>query len=183
MSGTEIAALIAALAFLLLVGVLMVPILKLRHTVDAATRALTELTEKSGPLLTDAHQAIDGVNTALGQMHTSLDGVNTQLERIDVITGHAQQVSGNVAQLSTIVSGVTSSPLVKAAAFGYGVRRAVNARRSADTEREVRGRVADEKRSARQTRKAARSGKQGRWLFGRSGHRKATATSVGEGND
>lgn len=128
-SGTEIAALIAALAFLLLVGVLMVPILKLRHTVDAATRALTEVADRTGPLLTDANRTLDGMNTAIEQLNTSLDGVNTQLERVDTITGHAQRVSGNVAHLSTIVTGVTANPLVKAAAFSYGVRRTVNTRR------------------------------------------------------
>ncbi len=178
MSGTEIAALIAALAFLLLVGVLMVPILKLRHTVDAATRALTQLTEQAGPLLVDAHQAIDRVNAALGQVQVSLDGVNTQLDRIDVISGHAQQVSGNVAQLSTIVSGVTSSPLMKVAAFGYGIRKAVSSRRHVDagvhsTERSV----VERKRSRR-----ARSGPRVGRLFRRAaGHRRTAG--VGEGND
>ncbi len=178
MSGTEIAALIAALAFLLLVGVLMVPILKLRHTVDAATRALTELTEQAGPLLVDAHQAIDGVNAALSQVQVSLDGVNTQLDRIDVISGHAQQVSGNVAQLSTIVSGVTSSPLVKVAAFGYGIRKAVNSRRHVDAGSDGAERSQVQRRKSRRARSGARVGR----LFRRTaGHRQATG--VGEGNN
>jgi hypothetical protein len=107
----------------------MVPILKLRHTVDAATRALTEVADRTGPLLTDVNRTLDGMNSAIEQLHTSLDGVNTQLERVDTITGHAQRVSGNVAQLSTIVTGVTANPLVKAAALSYGVRRTVSARR------------------------------------------------------
>jgi uncharacterized protein YoxC len=130
-SVTQIAALIAALAFLLLVGVLLVPILKLRRTVDAATRAVTDLADQTGPLLAEAHRTLDGVNTAVGQLHTTLDGVNAQLDRVDVMTGHAQKVTGDVARLSTIVTGVTASPLVKAAALGYGVRRGVSARRDA----------------------------------------------------
>lgn len=129
MSGGEIAALIAAGAFALLVGALMIPILKLRHTVDAATRALTELTEKTSPLLSDLNKTIDGVNEAIGQVHGTLDGVNVQLDRLDTITGHAAQVTGNVANLSTIVSSAASNPLVKVAAFGYGVRRAAAKRR------------------------------------------------------
>jgi uncharacterized protein YoxC len=129
-SGTELAALIAALAFLLLVGALLVPILKLRHTVDAATRALTELADRSGPILTDAQRTLDGMGTAIEQVHTSLDGVNAQLARLDVISGHLAQVSGNVAEVSTIVTGATRSPLVKAAAFGYGVRKTAAARRT-----------------------------------------------------
>lgn len=156
MSGGEIAALIAAVAFLLLVGALIVPILKLRRTVDAATRALNELTDRTGPLLSDVNKTIDGANTAIGQLHTSLDGVNTQLERLDTITGHAQTVTANVAQLSTIVTSATSNPLVKVAAFGYGVRRAVNARRHADREHEVRSRLAEDRKAEKESRKQAR---------------------------
>lgn len=174
-SGTELAALIAALAFLLLVGVLMVPILKLRHTVDAATRALTEVAERTGPLLTDANRTLDGMNTAIVQLQTSLDGVNSQLERVDAITGHAERVSGNVAQLSTVVAGVTTSPLVKVAAFGYGVRRTVNARRGADPT--VRG-ARKQKKSAQQkiVRRAV-----GRGLFRRAaGHGSTARSGAGE---
>lgn len=158
MSGGEIAALIAAVAFLLLVGALMVPILKLRHTVDAATRALTELTDKTGPLLSDMNKTIDGVNTAIGQVHGTLDGVNLQLERLDTITGHAAQVTANVAHLSTVVSSAASNPLVKVAAFGYGVRKAAANRRHAEDERDVRSRLAAERKAAKKAAKLAKRG-------------------------
>ena len=49
MDAGEIAALIAAGAFLMLVLVLAVPILRLRHTVDAATRAINDLNDRTGP--------------------------------------------------------------------------------------------------------------------------------------
>lgn len=155
MSATQIAALVAALAFLLLVGALLVPILKLRHTVDAATRALNEMAERTGPLLSEAHGTLDGVNTAVTQLHTTLDGVNAQLDRLDTISGHAEQITGAAARVSTIVSGAAESPLVKAAAFGYGVRQTINARRRGEIEREVRGRLAGERRKARKARGAA----------------------------
>jgi uncharacterized protein YoxC len=182
-SGGEIAGLIAALAFLLLVGVLIVPILKLRHTVDAATRALTELTDKTGPLLSEANRTVDSVHTAVEQLHTSLDGVNTQLERLDVITGHAQQISGNVAHLSTIVSGAASSPLVKVTAFGYGVRKAVNARRHSERERDVRSRLAEERRIDKRTRNLARAAdRQARGFFRRAAQPPAEAGAAAGGN-
>ena len=47
MDAGEIAGLIAAGAFLMLVIVLAVPILKLGRTVDAATRAITDLTVRN----------------------------------------------------------------------------------------------------------------------------------------
>jgi uncharacterized protein YoxC len=148
-SGGEIAALVAAGAFLMLVLVLAVPILKLRHTVDAATRALRDVADQTGPMLGNVNTTITNVNTALGQVQTSLDGVNLQLARLDTITEHAQRVTANVANLSTIVAGAASNPLVKVAAFGYGVRKAASNRRRADEETQVRTEIKERRRAAR----------------------------------
>jgi uncharacterized protein YoxC len=147
----EIAALVAAGAFVMLVLVLAVPILRLRHTVDAATRAINDLNDRSGPLLGNVNTTIENVNTALGQVHTSLDGVNLQLAKVDTMTGHAQQVTANVANLATVVSAAASNPLVKVAAFSYGVRKAAAKRRHADEEREVRASLREQRRSLRRS--------------------------------
>ncbi|HEY2947193.1 MAG TPA: DUF948 domain-containing protein [Micromonosporaceae bacterium] len=148
MSGGEIAGLIASGAFVMLVLVLAVPILRLRHTVDAATRAINDLNDRSAPLLGNVNTTIENVNTALGQVHTSLDGVNLQLAKIDTITGHAEQVTANVANLATVVTAAASNPLVKVAAFSYGVRKAAAKRRHADEEREVRTALKERRRAA-----------------------------------
>jgi uncharacterized protein YoxC len=149
---SDVAALIAAGAFLMLVVVLAVPILRLRHTVDAATRALAEVADRTGPMLGNVNTTIDNVNTALGQVHTSLDGVNLQLARVDTITAHAQSVTANVANLAGVVTAATSNPLVKVAAFTYGVRRAAAARRKADQEREVREVLKQQRKPSRTSR-------------------------------
>jgi len=145
----EIAALIASGAFLMLVLVVAVPILRLRHTVDAATNMINSLNERTGPLLSNAATTVDNVNAALGQMSTTLDGVNLQLEKVDAVTGHVQQVTGNVANLSTVVSAAATNPLVKLAAFSYGVRKAAAARRHAEQEREVRAELKQRRKEAR----------------------------------
>jgi uncharacterized protein YoxC len=145
----SIAALIAALAFLLLVGILSVPILRLRHTIDAATRALREVADQTGPMLGNVNTTITNVNTALGQVQVSLDGVNLQLSRLDTITDHAQRVTANVANLSTIVAGAAANPLVKVAAFGYGIRKAAANRRHADEEAEVRAEIKQRRKLGR----------------------------------
>ncbi|MFY1694389.1 DUF948 domain-containing protein [Solwaraspora sp. WMMD791] len=149
MDGGQIAALVAAGAFLMLVLVLAVPILRLRHTVDAATRAINDLNDRTGPLLGQVNASVENVNTALGQMHTTLDGVNIQLAKIDTMTSHAQNVTANVANLATVVSAAAANPLVKVAAFGYGVRRAASARRNAEAERDVRAELKQRRRAAR----------------------------------
>lgn len=151
-SGGEIAALIAAGAFAMLVLVLAVPLLRLRHTVDAATRAIRDLNDRTAPVLAKADLTMDNVNAALGQVQVSLDGVNHQLARVDTITGHAQHVTGSVANLATVITSVAANPLVKAAAFGYGIRRAASRRAKQDEEREVRGVTKERRRALRRGR-------------------------------
>ncbi|WP_278187591.1 DUF948 domain-containing protein [Micromonospora sp. R77] len=148
-SGGEIAWLILAGAFLMLVLVLAVPILRLRHTVDATTRMINDLNDRTTPLLGDVNTTVKNVNVALEQVQTSLDGVNLQLAKVDTMTTHAQNVTANVANLATVVSAAAANPLVKVAAFGYGVRRAASARRHAETEREVRDTIKSQRRAAK----------------------------------
>lgn len=131
MSGGEIAALIAAIAFVLLVGALAVPILKLGRTVDAATRAITELTDHATPILSSVQVTVDGVNE-------TLEGVNHQLEKVDTLTDHVATVTGHVSTLSSLFASTLGGPLVKVAALTYGLRSAVKARKHSDVEREVR---------------------------------------------
>ncbi|MPZ25549.1 MAG: DUF948 domain-containing protein [Micromonosporaceae bacterium] len=155
MNGGEIAALIAAGAFAMLVLVLAVPLLRLRHTVDAATRALNDLNDRTAPILGKADLTMGNVNTALGQVQTTLDGVNLQLQKVDTITGHAQHVTANVANLANVVTSVAANPLVKVAAAGYGVRRAAARRARMDEEREVRAVVRERRKERRAERRRA----------------------------
>ncbi|XVU23228.1 DUF948 domain-containing protein [Actinoplanes sp. CA-054009] len=149
MDAGEIAGLIAAGAFLMLVIVLAVPILKLGRTVDAATRAINDLTDRTGPLLGDVNDTVRNVNTALGQVQVSLDGVNVQLAKVDTITEHAAHVTANVANLSTVVAAAAANPLVKVASFGYGLRKAAAARRRADEDRAVRTEIKTRRKANR----------------------------------
>ncbi|MGH8794437.1 MAG: DUF948 domain-containing protein [Stackebrandtia sp.] len=142
----ELAALVGAGGFLVLCLAAAFLLLRARKTVDAATNAIRDVTARTGPMLDNVNATVEHVNASLTRVHTSLDEVNTQLERVDTITGHAQQVSGNVANLTTLVTAAASNPLVKLAAFGYGIRRAAAKRRNEQDEHEVRETLA-EKRS------------------------------------
>jgi predicted cobalt transporter CbtA len=116
MSAGQIAAVIAAIAFVVLVVLLAVPLIKLGRTLDEATIAIRKAHEGSAPLL-------DGASTTITQ-------VNTQLERVDGITSNARTVSGNVSALSSLFTATMGGPLVKTAAFSYGVSKAIKARRA-----------------------------------------------------
>jgi uncharacterized protein YoxC len=151
MSGGEIAGLIAAGAFLMLVVVLAVPILRLRHTIDQATESLKQVNERTGPMLDNVNLTVDNVNTALGQFQTSLDGVNVQLARVDVMTQHVSSATANVANLVNVVTGAAANPLVKAAAFTYGIRKATSKRKAADEDQAVRDELKARRRLKRQS--------------------------------
>jgi uncharacterized protein YoxC len=121
-SGGQIAALIAAGAFLLLVGILAVPLLKLGRTVDAATEAINRITDRTDPVLVELQTTVRGLNQTLA-------GVNHQLDKVDTITDYAQTVGGNVSALASVFTNTVGTPLIKAAGLVYGLRKAVSRRK------------------------------------------------------
>ncbi|HEY2099965.1 MAG: hypothetical protein QOI50_6509 [Pseudonocardiales bacterium] len=116
MSAGQIAALIAAGAFVLLVVLLAIPLIKLGRTLDEATIAIRKTHEGSAPLLQNADRTITHVNT--------------QLQRVDGITTNARSVTGNVSALTSLFTATMGGPLVKTAAFSYGVSKAIRARKA-----------------------------------------------------
>ncbi|MEY7972503.1 DUF948 domain-containing protein [Saccharomonospora xinjiangensis] len=116
MSAGQIAALIAAGAFVLLVLFLAIALVKLGRTLDEATIAIRKAHENTDPILMGANETITHVNA--------------QLERVDGITANAQAVSGNVSALSSVFTATLGGPLVKTAALSYGISKALRARRS-----------------------------------------------------
>lgn len=140
-SAGEWAGLIAALALVLLVVLLAVPILKLGRTLDEATLTIRQAREQSGPILSQAS--------------TTVAHVNSNLERVDDITGNAANVSSNVAALSSVVAATVGSPLIKVAAFSYGVRSAARKKREGQAIADAAARDRAERRSRRAARRAA----------------------------
>ena len=124
MSGGAVAALIAAGAFVLLVLLLAVPLLKLGRTLDEATLAVRKTHDGVGPLLTEAQQ--------------TMQSVNQQLVQLEGIATNVNSMTTNVAAMTSVVSSTLGSPMIKAAAFTYGVRKTVSERRDADAVKAAR---------------------------------------------
>lgn len=120
MSAGQIAAIIAAGAFVLLVLLLAVPLIKLGRTLDEATVAIRKAHESSDPLLSGAN--------------ATLTHVNTQLERLDGISANARSVTGNVSALTSLFTATLGGPLVRVAALSYGLNKAVKRRRQKKAE-------------------------------------------------
>jgi uncharacterized protein YoxC len=119
MSVGEIAGLIAAVAFVALVAILALPVIKLGKTVDELTYTVRDLRQE--------HVAKTAVT--VDETNALLASTNAQLQRVDAITSNAQTVTTNVAAMSSLFAATLGGPMVRVAAFTYGVRRAMAKRR------------------------------------------------------
>lgn len=140
MSGGEWAALIAALAFVLLVFLLAYPILRLGRTLDEATVAIRKAHEGAEPLLVGAASTVEQVNK--------------ELERVEGITQNAQAVSSNAAALTSVFATTLGGPAIKVAAFSYGIRRAAQSRRRVEAEKAAKDAAKADRRARRAARRA-----------------------------
>jgi uncharacterized protein YoxC len=139
-SAGEWAAIIAAIAFGVLVLLLAVPILKLGRTLDETTLAIRKAHEGAEPLLTSAQ--------------TTLAQVNNELARVEGITQNAQAVSSNAAALSSVFATTLGGPAIKVAAFSYGIRRAAQNRRQAEAENAAKSAQKAERKARRAAKRA-----------------------------
>ncbi|GAA2992922.1 DUF948 domain-containing protein [Kitasatospora albolonga] len=111
MSVGELAGLLVAVFWAVLVTLLAVVLVRLSKVLREATVLVAAVTEQAVPLLTDAG--------------TAVRSANEQLERVDEITANVQDAAANANALSSTVAATLGGPLVKMAAFSYGVRKAV----------------------------------------------------------
>jgi len=124
LTGGQVAALIAAVFFALLMVALCYLVIKLTKTVDETSRLVASLTDQTVPLL--------------GEVTTSVTHVNEELVRVDAITANVQSISGNVSALTSLFAATLGSPIIKVAAFTYGVRSVASKRNEKDVNRRVR---------------------------------------------
>ncbi|MET7640561.1 DUF948 domain-containing protein [Streptomyces sp. NPDC005438] len=127
MSGGEVAGILVAVFWAILVSFLAVVLVRLAQTLRAATKLVTDVTERAVPLL--------------GEASVTVRSAQSQLERVDAIASDVQEVTSNASALSSTVSTTFGGPLVKVAAFGYGVRRAMGRKQKPPPSRVVTGRT------------------------------------------
>ena len=110
MSVGDIAGLIAAIAFVALVGLLALPLVKLGKVFDEAARSVRELTDHGVPILDEAKE--------------SVVSVNNQLDKVDAVTTSAAQMAENASALVGLYATVLGRPIIKMASIGHGIRQA-----------------------------------------------------------
>ncbi|HEY1086276.1 MAG TPA: DUF948 domain-containing protein [Archangium sp.] len=116
MTGGDIAGLIAAGIFAVLVGLLAVPLIKLGRVFDETSAAIRGLSDNVTPLLEEAT--------------TTISETNKQLARVDSITSSVEEATSNVSSLVALFAASVGGPLIKIAGFSAGVRAAIVGLRS-----------------------------------------------------
>jgi uncharacterized protein YoxC len=141
MSAGEIAGLIAAVAFVLLVGVLAIPLIKLGGVLDETRSMIKGVSDETVPLL--------------NEVTTTVSTTNAQLVRVDAITSNIEHVTTNVSAMTALFAATLGSPVIKVAAFTYGVRSALAGRNRSRVEKQVRDQLKAEKSASRRRNKAS----------------------------
>ncbi|WP_141789941.1 DUF948 domain-containing protein [Oryzihumus leptocrescens] len=111
MSLGDVAGLIAALAFAYVVIRLGSVIGKAGKVLDEARLGVRGVSEQTVPLLS--------------QVTDTVASTNEQIVRVDTITANVAAMSTNVNALTSLFAATLGSPVVKVAAFSYGVRTAM----------------------------------------------------------
>jgi uncharacterized protein YoxC len=108
----DIAGVIAALAFAFLVVRLGSVIGKAGKVLDETRIGVRGVSEQTVPLLS--------------QVTDTVASTNEQIVRLDTITANVSSMSTNVNALTSLFAATLGSPVVKVAAFTYGVRSAMS---------------------------------------------------------
>ncbi len=111
MSVGDIAALIAAIAFTVLSGFLIYPLIRLGKLFDQIAKTVKESGEHAMP-------AIDESVTTIKQVNKTLDDVNA-------VSGATRTTVTNIGALTDLYGAFLGKPLVKVAAAGYALKDTV----------------------------------------------------------
>jgi uncharacterized protein YoxC len=122
----DIAGVIAALAFAFLVLRLGSVIGKAGKVLDETRIGVRGVSEQTVPLLS--------------QVTDTVSSTNEQIVRLDTITANVSSMSTNINALTSLFAATLGSPVVKVAAFTYGVRSAMNGAGADKSRRSSRGR-------------------------------------------
>ena len=84
---------------------------------------------KAGKVLDETRVGVRGVSEQtvqlLSQVTDTVASTNEQIVRLDTITANVASMSTNISALTSLFAATVGSPVVKVAAFTYGVRSAM----------------------------------------------------------
>lgn len=115
MSGGEIAGIIFAGGFVLLVLFIGIPLAKLGRLLDQASKTVEAFSKQLEPMLQEAS--------------TTVSEINKQLKRVDQITKDVEQATENISSLVAVFTAAVGSPLTKIFGVAQGIFRVIGKRR------------------------------------------------------
>ena len=118
----QLAAMLAAIALCVLVGFCAVPLLKLGRVLEELRLAVRDIGHNSVPILQELKGTVEATNDEIAK-------ISLVTEDVSKVSGHTTVVSENAAQMSQLFAATLGGPMVKTAAFSYGVRSALKGRR------------------------------------------------------
>ena len=110
-----IAGLIAAIAFVALVGMLAIPLWKLGRVLEELRSQVHDLGEESVPILTELQDTVRTTNSEIGR-------IGEVTEEVATLSKNAASVSENAAQVSSLVTHAVGTPIIKVRSLVYGIK-------------------------------------------------------------
>jgi len=115
LTGGQLAALIVAVFWAILVCFLAVVLVRLTRVLTETSKIIAEMGERTPSLLDDMSQTISRANE--------------QMTKVEAITANVERMTDDGAAMTTAVRSAFGGPLVKGSSFFAGIRRAIEARR------------------------------------------------------
>ena len=110
-----IAGLIAAIAFVALVGMLAIPLWKLGRVLEELRRQVHDVGEESVPILTELQETVRTTNGEISRLGEVTEEVST-------LSKNAAAVSENAAAVSGLVTHAVGTPIIKVRSLAYGIK-------------------------------------------------------------
>jgi hypothetical protein len=129
MNAAELAALIAAVSWALLVCVGVFVLFRLGRLLSESSRLIADVRERGDVLLLRAQAAVDGAQAAVDRAGRQLDRTESVTASMDELGAGMTELAGQVTALAGLGRAIAGGPVGRTAALAYGVRRAVGLRR------------------------------------------------------
>jgi hypothetical protein len=112
LTGGDIALIVIASAFTLLVLVLCLVLLNTYNVLTSTKMVIDSLREETVPLLRE--------------VKTTIEKTNRELDRVDTVLESAGSIVGRAERLTGLVGDAATNPLVKLISLGAGIRKGVS---------------------------------------------------------
>jgi hypothetical protein len=149
MNGAELAALIAAVFWALLVCVGVFVLFRLGRLLSESSKLVADVRERGDVLLQRAQAAVDGAQAAVDRAGQQLDRTQSVTASMDELGAGMTELAGQVTALAGLGRALAGGPVGRVGALAYGVRHAVGKRRGGPKARTLPGHVVERGELAR----------------------------------